>query len=403
MVPAGTVDAYRAADLWKDFSNIKENIKVDATDFELTAEPSITTTAHQATPIVFSVMNPVDIKGIEFDIATSTWLNATGTVTVKTGAAEGSVGSVDFVSQPVFTLTERFIGDEMDETKWMYLFDLTDLIEYPNMLNGTEAEKGLDGIVSIHMGEEVRTEEGFVVREYLEAGEGELFAINLYPLISGDHSINISNVKLTLVDGTEVKLDPFTINVKANRVSGDLNDDGVVDENDVPGGAKKYYNLAIEAGNIVAGEINTVTLMPISLHNTGDVTAFSCTVKLPERIQLVDDINTLVTDSERGENFTFTATQNQDGTITINGTATTPLEAGEGPVLNLKVKTAWQNTYTIPVTNMTVTTANGDIKQLPDSETRLVMQGVRGDMNGDGRVDLSDALYIINLATGQAE
>ena len=52
---------------------------------------------------------------------------------------------------------------------------------------------------------------------------------------------------------------------------------------------------------------------------------------------------------------------------------------------------------------MTVTTANGDIKQLPDSETRLVMQGVRGDMNGDGRVDLSDALYIINLATGQAE
>ena len=89
--------------------------------------------------------------------------------------------------------------------------------------------------------------------------------------------------------------------------------------------------------------------------------------------------------------------------ITINGTATTPLEAGEGPVLNLKVKTAWQNTYTIPVTNITVTTDNGDIKQLPDSETRLVMQGVRGDMNGDGCVDLSDALYIINLATGQAE
>lgn len=389
-----------------DGSNLSTSCEVTVTQpdvpsaYEFIAEKSITTIAHQATPIVFSLKNPADIKGIEFDIATSTWLNATGTVTVKTGTAEPS--SVDFVSQPVFTLTERFIG-EMDETKWMYLFEQTVLIEYPNMLNGAETEKGLYGTVAIHMGEEVQTEEDFVVKEYLEAGEGELFAINLYPLISGDHSINISNIKLTLVDGTEVELDPFTINVKANRVPGDLNDDGVVDENDVPGGAKKYYNLAIDAGNIVTGEINTVTLMPISLHNTGEITAFSCTITVPAEIELVDDINSFVVAGERGENFTFNATQNQNGTITINGTAATPLEAGDGVVLKLKVKSSWQRTNTIPVTNITITTASGTVEQLPNSVTKLMLTGTRGDMNGDGRVDLSDALYIINMATGLAQ
>ena len=380
--------------------NITDASVVSPDDYELTSQPSVVTNAHQATPIVFSLKNPADIKGIEFDIATSTWLNATGTVTVKTGAAEPR--SVDFVSQPVFTLTDRFIGGEMDETKWMYLFGQTDLVEYPNMLNGTVTEKGLDGTVAIHMGEEVQTEEGIVVKEYLEASEGELFAINLYPLISGDHSINISNVKLTLVDGTVVELDPFTINVKANRVPGDLNDDGVVDENDVPGG-KRVINIALSSGNIVDGLVNTETLIPINLQNNTEVTSFSVTIKLHENIEMVGDLESFISAGERGENFDFSATQNDDGTITIAGTATTPLEAGEGPVLNLKVKTAWQNTYTIPVTNMTVTTADGTVKQLPDCETRLIMQGVRGDMNGDGRVDLSDALYIINLATGLAE
>ena len=182
---------------------------------------------------------------------------------------------------------------------------------------------------------------------------------------------------------------------------GDLNNDGVVDENDQLG--SNVYNINLGSGNVALGIVNETSSMPVGVQNTEAVTSFAVTVSLPGRIELVDDMDTFIEATERGAGFDFSAVQNDDGTITITGTSSTPLEAGEGPVLNLKVKTAWQNTYTIPVTNITVTTANGDIKQLPDSETRLVMQGVRGDMNGDGRVDLSDALYIINLATGQAE
>lgn len=165
-----------------------------------------------------------------------------------------------------------------------------------------------------------------------------------------------------------------------------------------------HHGINVSTDNLVTGLINEETFMPVRVQNTEAVTAFAVTVALPERIELVDDVDSFIEATERGAGFAFSASQNEDGTITVTGTtAGEPLAAGEGPVLNLKVKTAWQNTYTIPVTNLTVTTANGEVRQLPDNETKLVMQGVRGDMNGDGRVDASDALYIYHLASGLAE
>ena len=166
---------------------------------------------------------------------------------------------------------------------------------------------------------------------------------------------------------------------------------------------KPVFDMNLMSGQYVVGTVNEVTSIPVNLHNTENI--FSCQfgIKLHENIEIVDGIDGFVEVTERGENATVSQQQSGDGTISVTCNFNTPLEAGEGPVLNLKVKTAWQNTYTIPVTNMTVTTADGTVKQLPDCETRLIMQGVRGDMNGDGRVDLSDALYIINLATGLAE
>ena len=167
--------------------------------------------------------------------------------------------------------------------------------------------------------------------------------------------------------------------------------------------SNNILGIKLDCGDVVLGLINEDTEVPVKIENNVEISSISFTIKLHENLQLVDDIESFISAGERGENFDFTATQNEDGTITVTGTSSTPLEAGEGTVLNLKVKTAWQNTYNIPVTNMTITTVHGNVKQLPNSATRLVMQGARGDMNGDGRVDLSDALYIINLATGLAE
>ena len=161
--------------------------------------------------------------------------------------------------------------------------------------------------------------------------------------------------------------------------------------------------IHVRSGDIVLGTINEETLIPVSIQNTGAVSGFAFTVTLPERVLPVDDVASFVTATDRGGNFVLTTTQNDDGSITVSGTAATPLAAGDDAILNLHVTTAWQNNYTIPVTGLTVTTAAGEERSLPDSVTTLVMQGLRGDMNGDGKVDVTDALYIYNLSLGLVE
>lgn len=167
---------------------------------------------------------------------------------------------------------------------------------------------------------------------------------------------------------------------------------------------KDVFVMSGNAGNIVPGLVNETISVPVSLFNTNKVKAISLTVSLPERIELVDDISSFLEKTARGDCFDFTAARNDDGTITIIGIANNePIEAGNGAILNLKMKTQWQNTYTLSVTDMTVTTVAGEIKTLSDNATKLVIQGVRGDMNGDGRIDASDALYIYHMSMGLAE
>ena len=141
-------------------------------------------------------------------------------------------------------------------------------------------------------------------------------------------------------------------------------------------------------------------MLPLIVRNGVDITSLSFTITLPEQVSLVDDINSFLITSERGENFNFTATQKEDGSITINGMASEPLEIGVGEILSLKVKAQKQGTFTIPITDLTVTTVDGLVRPLLNSETKLIIQSVFGDLNGDGRVNISDASVIIDIIYG---
>ena len=163
----------------------------------------------------------------------------------------------------------------------------------------------------------------------------------------------------------------------------------------------ELINVQANYGNAFVGIVNQDTDIPIVLNTTSKIKSFQLKVKLPEKINLVGDLTEAVL--PYNENISLEVSQSQDGSLTISGTAAEALETGKNILLNIKVKTSWQNTYPIKLSNISLTTPNGETKSIPDSETSLVMQGVRGDMNGDGMVDLSDALYIINLATGLAE
>ena len=347
-----------------------DGITVIESDYKVyTDNPVIFCTAHQPVSIPIYMKNAEEVTGIELPFYVD-GMSFTGTEEdLLLGAAD------DWSSY--LQLAERASGLTAQEGSFRVFQDSVQRMSGADIImNASESIPGNDGL---------------------------LLTVVMVPPKSGvfsSHEIT-SPIILHFVDESQVELDPIGLKIVAERLPGDNNDDGVVDANDQLGG--NVYNINLSSGNVALGIVNETSSMPVRVQNTEAVTSFAVTVSLPERIELVDDVDTFIEATERGAGFDFSAVQNDDGTITITGTSSTPLEAGEGPVLNLKVKTAWQNTYTIPVTNITVTTDNGDIKQLPDSETRLGMQGVRGDMNGDGRVDLSDALYIINLATGQAE
>lgn len=163
------------------------------------------------------------------------------------------------------------------------------------------------------------------------------------------------------------------------------------------------YDMAFRNGNVAYGVVNEETLIPLCLNNTGKIKAFSATINLPEKIELVGKLDSSITTADRTAGFTIKAVRNADGTITITGTGSERLKPGDGPVANMRVKTRWQNTYDLDVTSMSVTTEDSTVKKLPDSTTRLVVNGKRGDMNGDGVVDVTDALYIYNMALGSED
>lgn len=163
-------------------------------------------------------------------------------------------------------------------------------------------------------------------------------------------------------------------------------------------------NLLLNGDNTVLGVVNEDSILPVTLLNTGDVNAFSFTFSLPERMELSGEPTEVVERTGRTASFDIKTIINNDGTITVSGSATDgPMTAGDGAIANIKLKTSWQNIYTIPLTDMAITSSTGEVKVMPDSVTKLVIQGVRGDMNGDGRVDASDALYIYHLSLGLTE
>ena len=164
----------------------------------------------------------------------------------------------------------------------------------------------------------------------------------------------------------------------------------------------ELINVQANYGDELVGIVNQETSVPIVVNSTSKIKSFTISVELPEKIVLTGELSNAIVPAN--ESISIEATRNEDGIITINGIVNNEtLEPGKNVLLNINVSTAWQNTYTVKLSNISLTTPNGETKSIPDSETKLVMQGVRGDMNGDGRVDLSDALYIINLATGLAE
>ena len=181
--------------------------------------------------------------------------------------------------------------------------------------------------------------------------------------------------------------------------------------------ASDYWN---RFSNIVAlPEINNVTLsdtatlhsntlvIPVSLENESELTAFQTDLYLPEGFELVqEDGEYLVDLSERkGSDHVIMANDLDDGGIRIISYSTTvkPYSGNEGELFYITVKTPddGDGDYTIMLKNTLLTTTEHEEVNAPDALcTVTVYPYIMGDANNSGTVSVTDivvtARYILN-------
>lgn len=148
-------------------------------------------------------------------------------------------------------------------------------------------------------------------------------------------------------------------------------------------------------------------IIPISLENESEITAFQTDLFLPEGFELVmEDGDYLVELSDRkGHDHVIMANDLDDGGIRIISYSTTvnPFSGNEGELFYITVKTSddGDGDYTIMLKNSLLTTTDYEELSAPDAScTVTVYPYIIGDANNSGTVTVSDivvtARYILN-------
>ena len=150
------------------------------------------------------------------------------------------------------------------------------------------------------------------------------------------------------------------------------------------------YQIYVTGANGKTGETCDLTLNM----KTGDagVWSWTCTVVLPQGVTFVD---AAIDPARYPEDFaaTFTATPNEDGTVTFScfGADTKVITGTDGAIATFQVAVAED-------------VAPGDYAL--NSFTWTIEEGVvavTGDVNGDGGVDVADYTFILNCMADEAE
>ena len=167
-------------------------------------------------------------------------------------------------------------------------------------------------------------------------------------------------------------------------------------------GAAAADRLYIENFDIAPGATKTVEVM---LDNSTTFAAMQCDLALPSGLSV-----TQVAKATRCRNHTLTTQAQSDGSLrvwissmtsrAISGTSgvlfTVTVQATEGFGSNQQL---WLRNI---VGGHETADAAGERIELPDAVCYINGAGVRGDVNGDGKVDVDDLNIVINIMLGKS-
>ena len=153
---------------------------------------------------------------------------------------------------------------------------------------------------------------------------------------------------------------------------------------------------------------NSTYALNIKAKNNVTVAGMSFTLTLPDDFSLITDDGGIIStlDSQRASSSKFMVMSSQSGNsylIRVLPISGTTISGTDGTVLTVRLKNtnAEEGTYELKVNNSSFTVKNADntFETLPlvDVISTIEITGnLLGDVNGDGNVDLTDAIMIVN-------
>ena len=149
--------------------------------------------------------------------------------------------------------------------------------------------------------------------------------------------------------------------------------------------------------------------MQICLKNAEEATAYVFDLVLPEGVTVAKNCNGKYIDelSDRHDDHTHTFNykgENTYGLSTLSGNSE-PLTGNDGPIRLVTIEASdnmAEGNYAIDIKNASYSKPDGTLVSLPDTRAIVTVEDyVLGDVNGNGGVDIGDAVSIVNYLVGK--
>ena len=405
-VPKGCVDAYKAADYWKEFKEILEEGDTPTPTAKTLYSSNVS--SYKGTQVVLPILlnNEQTIAGFQFDLQLPSGISAAKSgdnyLTSLTGRASDLSVSVK----------------KLDSGDYRFLVVSSD----GNRVTGTEGvvmNITLDIPSDATIGESTITLKNIALTAVVSGANTTLYPDNVtstltvmgYTLgdVNDDSNINVVDVAAIAAHVAGQTPIDFT------EIAADVNTDGVVNSADISvevtnvqqaesPGTGTSAGVLLNASDFAAYKETNVTL-PITLTNSQAIAGFQFDLQLPEGVSIAQNGISLASRASGLTISTSTLASNTTRFVVVATDGST-MAAGEGEVMNITFAIAENATNgTVTLKNIVIAAnIDYDLSAVYADNVNATMTAksyTLGDVNNDDHINVTDVVCVVDDILGR--
>jgi hypothetical protein len=153
----------------------------------------------------------------------------------------------------------------------------------------------------------------------------------------------------------------------------------------------------------LSASLGATVMMPVSMENTDEITAFQFELEVPAGVTVTS--RKLSTRKSDDHSLGFAQLPNGNYQFTAFSSNSTVFSGNSGTLVDVGLTidgTMTTGQYAVKVKNIVLTTPNGVQKRPADITANLTVSNVKlGDVNGDGTINITDAVGVVNYILGR--